>query len=46
MSVWASGRYEAFWTLSPSPTPVSPPEPIAIVACFAWNPAPLVSLFG
>ena len=33
MSVWASGRKNAFCRLWPSPTPKKPPEPMAI---FAW----------
>ena len=36
MSVWASGKYEAFWTLSPRPTPRTLPEPTAIVAWVPW----------
>ena len=46
MSVWASGKYEAFCTLSPRPTPAIPPGADSDRRLLAWNPAPLVSPSG
>ena len=46
MSVWASGRKLIFWIPCPIPSPVSPPEPMPMIACTFWNPAPSASFQG
>ena len=43
MSVWASGRKLTFWMPWPSPSPVTPPEPMPMIAWTFWKPAPCAS---
>ena len=45
-SLCASGKYQYFCVLFPSPTPNNPPDPIAYKLCIICHPEPCVSANG
>ena len=45
-SLCGSGKYKYFCVLSPSPTPKSPPDPIAYKLCITCQPVLVASCHG
>src|SRR3989338_2457631 len=45
-SEMGSGSTPNFWNDKPNPTPINPPEPIPMSACFIWYPLPRGSSMG